>query len=186
MGSDERAAREVIALYDSPAYIRRARQVHAAYDELIYRCQTQRQEWLELVRLRVGLIKALAGTWESLRPLLAGESDVVELRRLHDSLSPQLRAPVVATTSQREIRQALEELGESLDRFNRRWAEFLKNVDLTAVNNLREGFNLYYVLEKECAVGSATTARRGFQKLDPLTHEDLARLFPPLCVPQFS
>jgi hypothetical protein len=61
---------------------------------------------------------------------------------------------------------------------------FLANVDLTAVNELREGYNRYYVLEKECAVRSARIARQGFTPLPPLTHDELMSQFPLLPVPR--
>jgi hypothetical protein len=57
-------------------------------------------------------------------------------------------------------------------------------VDLSQVNALRDGYNRYYVLEKECASRSPRTARHGFRPLPPLTADDLAALLPPLPVPR--
>jgi hypothetical protein len=74
----------------------------------------------------------------------------------------------------------------SLQRFNRRWQEFLPTVDLTRVNDLRAGYNRYYVLEKECAVRSAALARRGFTPLEPFTTDQLFALMPLLPVPQLG
>jgi hypothetical protein len=74
----------------------------------------------------------------------------------------------------------------ALERFNRRWEAFLPTVDLTSLNRLREGYNRYYLLEKECAVRSVVVARRGFSPLPPLTQTDLAALLPCLPVPQLS
>ena len=59
----------------------------------------------------------------------------------------------------------------------------LEETDLTEVNALREGYNRYYLLEKECAVRSARLARQGFRRLEPVTLEELAALLPPLPVP---
>jgi hypothetical protein len=54
---------------------------------------------------------------------------------------------------------------------------------LNQVNDLRDGYNRYYVLEKECAVRSFRLARQGFCPLEPLTVEDITALFPLLHVP---
>jgi hypothetical protein len=51
---------------------------------------------------------------------------------------------------------------------------------------LRENYNRYYVLEKECATHSASVARQGYRPLAPLMHDELARRIPPLPVPQLK
>jgi hypothetical protein len=144
----------------------------------------QRNEWLEMVRLRLGLVHGLAGNWDALRPLLADKGQLSALRDLHTELAPQLRAPVELTTSVWVLRQALTELQESIERFNRRWVAFVAQVDLAAINTAREGYNRYYLLEKECAVRSASVARQGFHRLEPLTGADVVALLPPLPVPR--
>jgi hypothetical protein len=72
----------------------------------------------------------------------------------------------------------LAELRESLELFNRRWDAFLPTLDLRHVNELRDGYNRYFVLEKECAVRSARVAREGFVPLSPLTVQELFRHLP--------
>ena len=86
--------------------------------------------------------------------------------------------PVEPTTSLRQLRRALEEVTESVQRFNRRWQAFLQTVNVTPVNEQREGYNRYYVLEKECALRSPKLARPGFRRLEPLTVKQLAELLP--------
>jgi len=169
VGRDDPAdiVKRFIANYDAPAYARRARAVEDAYDQLIGRCRRQRDEWLALVRLRVGVLRALSGDWQALRALVDGRA-LIRLAQLHDELAPQLRVPVEPATSERALTRALDELRESIERFNRRWAEYLPTVDL---------------LEKECVVRSARLARQGFQRLEPLTTEHLAALMPLLPVP---
>lgn len=104
------------------------------------------------------------------------------MRQLHRELEPRLRIPVEPTSSLRRLRRALVELIESTERFNRGWKPFLEAVDLARVNELRDGYNRWYVLEKECALRSPRLARLGFQRLEPITPETLAVLFPPLPV----
>jgi hypothetical protein len=183
-GNDERPVQEIMGRLGAPAYIRRARQVEDAYQALLARCRTQRDEWLGMVRLRIGQLFALARGPEGLRPLLADDSQLALLSDLHASLAPVLRVPLAPTQSQRELRTAFRELVESMERFNRRWDEFLLGVDVAPLNALRDKYNRYYLLEKECALRGAPAARQRFVPLTPLTHAELRDLFPLLPVPR--
>ncbi len=186
LGRDENSEmfNQFLSRFDAPAYIRRARGVQAALDQLFNHCRRQRAEWSKMVRLRIGMLHALAGDWSNVRPFLANEEQLDILRYSLAALASPLRAPVEPTNSARVLRRALRELLESLEHFNERWRVFLSNVDLTAVNELRDGYNRYYVLEKECAVRSARIARQGFIPLEPLTIEDVIAELPLLPVPR--
>jgi hypothetical protein len=105
---------------------------------------------------------------------------------MYASLDPQLRLPVEPTSSTRKLRRTLGELVESVERFNQHWLAHLETVDLTRVNELRDGYNRYYVLEKECALRSPRLARLGFRRLEPLTREELTALLPSLPVPRLQ
>jgi hypothetical protein len=185
-GDDHRALQHFVAQYGAPAYVRRARQVQEAFDNLLARCGRQREEWLALVRVRLGTLQALAGDWGVFRPWLVDETQIDLLQELAVTLSPRLRAPVERTSSPRLLRRALGELRDSLEHFNRRWLAFLPTVELAEVNELRQGYNRYYLLEKECAVRSARVARQGYRPLPLLTSADLAALLPPLPVPRIA
>jgi hypothetical protein len=174
---------QVVAMYDAPAYIRRARNVEGTLQQVLHRCRQQREQWLAMARLRLGQLAGLAGSWQRLRPWLADDDQVAILARLETELSPQLRCPVEQTSSQRVLLRALVKLCDSLERFNERWHVFLSKVDLTTLNALREDYNRWYVLEKECAVRSARLAREGFVALSPLTAADLEERLPLLPVP---
>jgi hypothetical protein len=179
---DRDAFKTFVSIYGGPAYIRRAREVEGALEHLLARCRQQREEWLTMVRLRLGVLKVMAGDWPALTPLL-DEEQLDHLARMYADLAPQLRMPVAVTSSRRLLRRALRELCESIEAFNRRWLAYLTRVDLSWVNELRDGYNRYYVLEKECAIRSPRLARVGFQRLEPLTAESLRALLPPLPVP---
>ena len=181
-GEEVRIRQMMAVHYDAPAYVRRAQAVQAAFDRLVAQCRQKRDEWLPMVRTRLGTLKALAGDWQALRPLLAEDEQVRTLDTMHADLAPRLRVPVSMTTSVRTLRRALRELIESIAVFNRRWLKVLATVDVGGVNELREGYNRWYLLEKECAIGSARLARIGYKELPPLTSEELARLLPPLPV----
>jgi len=181
--SDQQIFNEIAAYYDVPAYIRRARNVQNTLDQMMARCRVQREEWLSLVRTRLGLLHALAGDWPVLRPYLADDAQLEGLCQLHAELQPRLRAKIAVSTSPGTLQRGLEQLIESMERFNRRWLAFLTTVDLMPVNAAREGYNRYYVLEKECAVRSIRLAQQGFRHLEMLTLEELTGLLPPLLVP---
>jgi hypothetical protein len=179
-----RAVQLFTAHYDAPAYVRRALRVQAAFDQVIGRCRRQRDDWLSLVSMRLGILYGLAGEWLALHPYLANDEQVHTLEDLRTILDPGLRLPVQATASGWVLRRALGELRESLERFNRRWRAFLDKLDLGEVNALRVDYNRYYLLEKECAVRSFRVARQGFVTLRPLTADDVAAVLPPLPVPR--
>lgn len=183
-GREDQPFKQVLAHYDAPAYIRRARHVEEAYDLLVARCRKQRDEWLSMVRIHLGLLHALAGDWGRLRDLVEDVTQVDVLRQLHDELQPRLRDRVAPTTSPRALRRALRELTESIERFNQRWRAFLETVDVSHVNELREGYNRWYLLEKECALRSSKVARLGFCKLEPLRVEELFDVMPLLRLPR--
>jgi hypothetical protein len=180
---ERREVREMLAQYDAPAYARRARRMELALEHLLDRCRQKRGEWLMMPRLRIGQLAALAGEWSALLPVLDQEQ-IDRLQQLHVELAPKLRLPLTPTTSLSGLRGAVREFILSAERFNRRWNAYLTGVNLDTINELREGYNRYYVLEKECAIRNSVLARLGFHPQTPLTTADLERLLPPLFVPE--
>jgi hypothetical protein len=176
--------KQCLAHYDAPAFIRRARRVQETFDHLLRRCRQQRDEWLQPVVLWLRTLGALLSDWDALGPLLKSEDQVHAFAELQATLGLTLRPRSESAVSLRTLRSALRSLHEGIERFNRRWQEYLHTVNLNEVNALRDGYNRYYLLEKECALRSARIARRGFRRLEPLTVEELARLLPLLPVPQ--
>jgi hypothetical protein len=172
--------RQVLVAHGGPAFLRRAAEVTAAYDGLLHQCRRQRLECLAMVRLRLAQLRALAGTWDAVQPLVADQSQLRALINLFQEMAPQLRCELAPTSSAPVLRQALAKVNESIAYFNRRWVSHLRSVDLDEINKLRDGYNRFYVLEKECAVGSGVLARRGFRPLEMLTSEDLLATLPEL------
>lgn len=170
--------------YDAPAYIRRAKGVQEAYEQLLARCRAKREELIEMSRSRLGVLQGLAGDWRELLSYLADAEQLAVLEKLVILVEPSVRGPIARTSSGRALRRALAELNESLARFNRRWEAFVREVNLDAVNALRDGYNRYYLIEKECAIRSPTLARQGFQRLEPLTHDEIFEALPLLPVPR--
>src|SRR5260370_39618514 len=92
---------QILASFDAPAFIRRARGVQDALGHLLAKCRAQRDEWLKMTKLLLGRLHALAGDWSALRPLLADDEPLCVLAARHISLAPQLRAPGPPPTSAR-------------------------------------------------------------------------------------
>jgi hypothetical protein len=181
--ADLRIRMQLVAQYDVPAYVRRARRVEDAYHELLGRCRRQRADWLAGVRLHLGTLRAGAGDWGTLRPLLADDDQVEVLVRLHAEVGDPAY-PMTGPARPGGLRRALRALGQSVERFNRRWRAFLDRLDLTAINALRDGYNRYYLLEKECAVGPAGLRPQAFRRLEPVTAGELLDQLPQLPVPR--
>jgi hypothetical protein len=184
---DERhSIKMFLAHYDVPAYVRRALQVEEAFEQLLAQCRKQREEMLSMVRTRIGVLKALAKDWGQFQPWLKDDKQVAVLLDLHTLLQPQQRFRPTQGFSWRTAPRALRELCDSIHHFNRRWEAFLQTVDLTKINDLRAGYNRYYLVEKECALRSVRLARQGFRPLEPLTVDELAALLPSLPVPRLA
>ncbi len=69
-------------------------------------------------------------------------------------------------------------------RFNRRWVHYVENLNLEPTNVMIDQYNRYYVLEKECVIGSARLAARHFQPMPALTVAALLKDHPTLPVPE--
>ncbi len=166
-----------------PAFVNRSQRIQEAWNKIKIQCERQRDEWRGMVRLRIGTLKALVVQWQYLLPLLQDKNQIAKLEELHQEMKPELRSPPKPTLSMKQFKKSLLELVESLNRFNHRWQGFVENLDLGGINKLRRKYNEYYILEKECLVRSPLIARKGFQPLPPLTHQDLLAEFPLLRVP---
>jgi hypothetical protein len=171
-GRDEasRLLGEVAARFGAPAFVRRARQVEDAFDHLVHRCQKQREEWLDQVRIPWHALLAITDQFDQKNELAGVLGDSADGSRI--------------PASGRRLRNALWQLRDSIERFNCRWQKFIDELNLVEINQQREDYNRYYVLEKECALRSARLARRGFIPLAPITPKDLLALLPLLPVPE--
>src|SRR5262245_20375397 len=163
----DRLANYVMGRFGEPAYIRRARGVEDAHAVLLERYRKRRTD----------LLREVHRAFSAVRPLL---------RKLSPELATieQAVGPTDPAASAWRLRPALRQLTAAVQRFNAAWAAFLSTLDLSDVNARRDGYNRYYLLEKECALRSARLAEIGFRPLPPLTTADLAAVFPPLPLPR--
>jgi hypothetical protein len=182
----DRIFQTALASYGAPAYVRRAHRVEAALTKLLNEGRKQRDEWAVMVGVHLVTLGGLAGTWDRLLPLLADVEQVDALDRLWEMLQPEVLVRIEPTTSERRLRRELEGLVREIEAFNRRWAEHLPTIDVTHVNRERDGFNRWYVLEKECAVRSMAVARQGFVTMAMMTRAELEERLPLLPVPRMA
>jgi hypothetical protein len=138
-----------------------------------------REELLEMVRMR---LRQWAGAvtgpddWRtvftaSIEPLWA-QSEAV-----------QPRWASARASSRRQLAIARDLIAAVL-RFNSRWDRFLDQINLEPVNTAIDCYNRYYLIEKECVVGSARIAARHFVRLARIGKDSLLKSHPTLPIPE--
>jgi hypothetical protein len=183
MDDNPNNADEVMYAFDAPAFVRRAREVEEAWTGLLDRCGHERKRLLEMPRMRLARFFALGQLVAKNLFSICSLDDLAYLRGLYQEWQPQLRRAVNRARSRAELERAKGDLARSFARFNERWSKFVHELDLAPINRLRDGYNRFYLLEKECALWSSRIAQQGFTPLKFVTTEDLAREFPLLRIP---
>jgi hypothetical protein len=175
----ETEVKEMMGLFDLPAFARRGQDLEITLKRLHERCRNARGQLLDMVQLRLRQwSRAVTGpdAWScafthSIEPLwpLAG----AEQPRWAEVPAPRSRRLSIAG-----------DLNAAVLRFNRRWRQFLERLNLEPTNALIDQYNRYYLLEKECVMGSARLAARHFQPVTELTPMTLLNDHPTLPVPE--
>jgi hypothetical protein len=177
----ETEVKELMGLFDLPAFARRGQDLEVVLGRLRQRCRQTRGEMLDMVHVRLRQwSRAVTGhhDWpgvftssiESLWPLAGAE--------------PPAWANTSAPIRRRRIIAA--DLNLAVRRFNRRWIQFLEQLNVEPANTLISQYNLYYVLEKECVIGSPRLAARHFAPVRELTAATLLEEHPALPVPELA
>lgn len=177
----ETEVKELMGLFDLPAFARRGQDLEVVLGRLRQRCRQTRGEMLDMVHVRLRQwSRAVTGhhDWpgvftssiESLWPLAGAE--------------PPAWANTSAPIRRRRIIAA--DLNLAVRRFNRRWIQFLEQLNVEPANTLISQYNLYYVLEKECVIGSPRLAARHFTPVRELTAATLLEEHPALPVPELA
>jgi len=168
---------ELLSMFDLPAFARRGQDLEYGLKRIDLRCQRERHAMLEMVRVR---LRQWAGAVTSDR-----SSDLI----FNDPLAPLwplcgAEPPVWGTTpaSARKQRAIANDLIASTSRFNQRWSRFLNELDFGHINRMIEQYNRYYLLEKECILGSARLAARFYTPFVPLSRDSLLESHPLLPV----
>ena len=149
--------KELIGLFDVPAFARRGQDLEITLRRLHERCQSARTESLDMVRLRLRQWShAVNGPdrWSAVF-----ENSIEPLWTLAQAEEPRWAA------SNSPIRRQIaigNDLIASVVRFNQRWTHYLDRLNLEPANHVIEQYNRYYVFEKECIMGSARLAAQAF------------------------
>jgi hypothetical protein len=173
--------KELLGLFDVPAFARRGQELEYTLTRMHDHCRQRREELLEMVHLRLRQwSKAATGPddWapEFTAPIgfLWAQSGAVEPAWAAHPAPPRQRRAVA------------RDLKGSIERFNERWGQFLGTLNLDPANKVIDQYNRYYVLEKECVMGSARLAARYFASIPRLSPGGLQQDHSLLPVPELN
>jgi hypothetical protein len=175
----EADVKELMGLFDLPAFARRGQELEYAIKRLHDRCAAARGQMLEMVRLRLR-------QWSRAVTGLTSWSGVfaTSIEPLWSLSRAEPPAWALSPATPRLQRAIAGDLISAVLRFNRRWLEFVARLNLEPTNSVIEQYNRYYVLEKECVMGSARLAARHFTPVPRLTVDSLLAAHPTLPVPE--
>jgi hypothetical protein len=168
-----------MGLFDLPAFARRGQELEYCLSRIHARCLAHREELLEMVRMRLRQWTRVACGPHDWSGIFTGPID--SLWRMTGG-EPAGWAPRAAPRRQQQA--AARDLAGSVQRFNQRWLQFVSALNLAPVNQTIEQYNDFYVLEKECVMGSARLAARHFSRIPQLSLETLLDQYPALRVPE--
>ena len=178
LGGVDAEIKELLGIFDVPAFARRGQDLEHSLLRLRHRSRARRREMLDMVRLRLRQW-ALAADGPAADAIAFAEP-IAGLWPLAEADPPRWAA---RPAGPRRLRAIARDLVASVERFNRRWLDHLDGLDLGPINRQVDDYNRYYLLEKECSLGSARLAARNFVPKVHVTLDDLQGEFPPLPVP---
>ena len=176
----EADVKELMGLFDLPAFARRGQELEYAIKRLHDRCAAARGQMLEMVRLRLRQwARAVTGP-------TAWSGVFVDLDRaalvLSQAEPPRWASPPATPRLQRAI------AGDLVSAVAPVQSSLARNSSSASISSrpisVIEQYNRYYVLEKECVMGSARLAARHFTPVARLTHDSLLADHPTLPVPE--
>jgi hypothetical protein len=170
--------RQLLGMFDVPAFARRGQDLEYAIQRLHDRLRRQRDEMLEMVRLRLRQWAAAVEGPDAWPGCFASPIE---------GLWPEAAAPPPVWNTNpappRRRRAIARDLIASIERFNRRWTALIDGLNLEPINTMIDQYNRYYVLEKECVLRSPRLATRHFAPRPLVDRSDLLRVYPPLSLP---
>jgi hypothetical protein len=177
----ETDVRELMGLFDLPAFARRGLDLEATLCRLHLRCRAARGRSLDMVHLRLRQWSRAAIGHESWRGVFT--ITIEPLWELAEAEPPRW----ALSDAPLKRRQAIaHDLVAAVERFNRRWHQVIDRINLEPANFVIDQYNRYYVLEKECVMGSARLAARHFTPVAPLTRAMLLEEHRALPVPELA
>lgn len=180
-GDIEIEIKEMMGLFDSPSFARRGLELEEMLRRVDLRCRQARSERLDMVRVRLRQWTRVAigpGDWSDVFA-----DPIQPLWSLSEAEPPRWAS---ARGSRHRRLTVARDLVAAVERFNRRWVEFLEAINLSPANGVIDHYNSYYVLEKECVMGSGRLAARFFTPIPPLNPDRLLDEHPLLPVPSLA
>ncbi len=171
--------KELLGLFDAPAFARRGQDVEYALKRVHARCTQESEDTLEMVRMRLRQWTRVAAGPEDWSNVFVASLDALCRQA---GFEPSVWAG--RTIPARQKRAVARDLVASVQRFNTKWRQFLETLNLEPSNQVIEQYNKYYVFEKECVMGSARLASRHFTPVPRFSPELLLRDYPLLPVPE--
>jgi hypothetical protein len=171
--------KELMGLFDLPAFARRGQELEFTVRRLHERCRAACGDLLDMVRLRLRQWSHAATGPEAWSEVFSHSIEPLWL--LSQAEDPRW-AKTPASIRRRSI--VGRDLIASVVRFNLRWTQYLGRLNLEPVNLMIDQYNRYYVFEKECVMGSARLAARYFSPVSKISIESLLHDHPALPVPQ--
>jgi hypothetical protein len=123
--STETEIKELLGLFDAPAFARRGADLEYAVGRLHARCRWQRGEFIEMVQLRLRQWASVATSGDDVRGTFT--APVAPLWALCAAPPP---AWALHPAPPRRRRAVARDLVSSVTRFNRRWTVFLDELNL--------------------------------------------------------
>ena len=177
--STEGEVKELMGLFDAPAFARRGRDMEWSLNRTLTTCKNQRMEMLDMVHCRLRMwANGVTGPddWQ-----LGFTQPIEFLWTVSEAPDPIWKAKV--QPSRKVAISLAKSLTQSVDRFNQRWSKWLSQLQLDTLNKQIDHYNKYYLLEKECIVGSSRLAARLYKPTPRVDEEWLLTQFPVLVVP---
>lgn len=179
LGGVRSRSEEPLLALEIPAFVRRGLELDSMLQGVDDRCRRNRRKLLEMVYVRLRQWAKLATGPNDHRD--AFRTSIADLWRSSEAEAPDWAA--VAASSRRR-KAAAHDLISSVERFNGRWVEFVDRLDLRLTNEVIEDYNRFYLVEKECAVGSARLAAMHFKTVAKIDASMIMAKFPPLPLPE--
>ncbi len=180
-GDIETDVKELMGLFDVPAFARRGLDLEFMLRRLQDRCRIARRSFLEMVRLRLRQWSAAVTGPASCSGVFT--SSIEPLWTLAEAEPPRWSTALASLRRQQSVAR---DLRAAVLRFNGRWLHFLEHLNLEPTNSAIDEYNRYYLLEKECVMGSARLAARFFTPVAKVTKESLLQDHPFLPVPELA
>lgn len=173
--------RELMGMFDVPSFARRGHAMEFTLARFHDRCRATRAEMLDMVRMRLKQWTQASNGPDDWREFFT--APISELWTLSQADAPtwsDFCRPI------RHRHRLAKDLIASIVRFNTRWSRHLNELDLAPINAMIHQYNQFYILEKECVMGSARLAARFFRPEPLLSAESLLQIHPILPVPEPS